>query len=77
VLVLAGIASLFFHFINPSLYSWATLGIFTFLLLADFSRIRAGGDGLTPVDIAVSIYLDGLNIFIALLQLFGVRSRDD
>jgi len=25
----------------------------------------------------VSIYLDGLNIFIALLQLFGMRSRDD
>jgi modulator of FtsH protease len=77
ILVLAGIASLFFHFISPSVYSWATLGIFTFLLLADFSRIRAGGDGLTPVDIAVSIYLDGLNIFIALLQLFGMRSRDD
>jgi len=77
ILVLAGIASLFFHFISPGLYAWATLGIFTLLTLVDFSRIRAGGDGLTPVDLAVSIYLDGLNIFIALLELFGMRSRDD
>jgi modulator of FtsH protease len=77
VLVLVGIASIFFHFINPGVYAWATLGIFTLLTLVDFSRIRAGGDGLTAVDLAVSIYLDGLNIFIALLQLFGMRSRDD
>jgi modulator of FtsH protease len=77
VLVLLGIASIFFHFINPGVYAWATLGIFTLLTLVDFSRIRAGGDGLTPVDLAVSIYLDGLNIFIALLELFGMRSRDD
>jgi len=77
VLVLVGIASIFLHFINPGVYAWATLGIFTLLTLVDFSRIRAGGDGLTPVDLAVSIYLDGLNIFIALLELFGMRSRDD
>jgi modulator of FtsH protease len=77
VLVLVGIASIFFHFINPGVYAWATLGIFTLLTLVDFSRIRAGGDGLTPVDLAVSIYLDGLNIFIALLELFGMRSRED
>jgi modulator of FtsH protease len=77
LLVLVGIASIFFHFISPSAYSWVTLGVFTLLTLVDFSRIRAGGDGLTPVDLAVSIYLDGLNIFLALLQLFGIRSRDD
>jgi modulator of FtsH protease len=77
LLVLVGIASIFFHFISPGAYAWATLGIFTLLTLVDFSRIRAGGDGLTPVDLAVSIYLDGLNIFIALLELFGMRSRDD
>jgi modulator of FtsH protease len=75
--VLVGIASIFFHFLNPGVYAWATLGIFTLLTLIDFSRIRAGGGGATAVDLAVSIYLDGLNIFIALLQLFGMRSRDD
>jgi modulator of FtsH protease len=77
LLVLVGIASAFFHFLQPGVYAWATLGIFTLITLIDFSRIRAGGDGLTAVDMAVSIYLDAVNIFLALLQLFGMRSRDD
>jgi modulator of FtsH protease len=77
LLMLVGLASVFFHFLQPGVYAWATLGIFTLITLIDFSRIRAGGDGLTAVDMAVSIYLDMINIFIALLQLFGMRSRDD
>jgi modulator of FtsH protease len=77
VLVLAGLISMFVHFLSPGVYAWATLGIFTLITLVDFSRIRAGGDGLTAVDLAVSIYLDALNIFIALLELFGMRGRDD
>jgi modulator of FtsH protease len=76
-LVVVGIASAFLHFLQPGVYAWATLGIFTLITLVDFSRIRAGGDGLSAVDLAVSIYLDAINIFIALLQLFGIRSRDD
>jgi modulator of FtsH protease len=76
-LVVVGIASAFLHFLQPGAYAWATLGIFTLITLVDFSRIRAGGDGLSAVDLAVSIYLDAINIFIALLQLFGIRSRDD
>jgi len=76
-LVVVGIASAFLHFLQPGVYAWATLGIFTLITLIDFSRIRAGGGGATAVDLAVSIYLDTLNIFIALLQLFGIRSRDD
>jgi modulator of FtsH protease len=77
VLVLAGFVSMFFHFLQPGWYAWGTLGVFTLLVLVDFSRIRAGGDGLTAVDLAISIYLDAINIFLALLQLFGMRSRDD
>ncbi len=77
VLIIAGLVSMFVHFLSPAAYSWAVLGIFTFLTLADFSRIRAGGGGYSAVDLAVSIYLDALNIFIALLSLFGMRSRDD
>lgn len=76
-LIVVGLASVFFHFLQPGVYAWATLGIFTLLTLVDFSRIRAGGDGLSAVDLAISIYLDAINIFIALLQLFGMRSRDD
>jgi FtsH-binding integral membrane protein len=77
-LIVIGIISIFVRFVSPTIYSWATLAIFTGFTLIDFARIRAGGDGLTPVQMATSIYLDVLNIFLALLQIFGNRgsSRD-
>jgi modulator of FtsH protease len=50
------------------------ISIFTLITLVDFSRIRAGGGGATAVELAIAIYLDALNIFIALLQLFASRS---
>jgi modulator of FtsH protease len=77
LLVVAGVASMFFHFLQPSVYSWLVLAVFTLFTLIDFSRIRSGGGGATAVDLALSIYLDALNIFLALLQLFGMRRRDD
>ncbi|HEY0615925.1 MAG TPA: Bax inhibitor-1 family protein, partial [Candidatus Elarobacter sp.] len=64
-LVVVGLISAFTHWIHPSTYSWLTLGVFTLITLVDFSRIRAGGDGLSPVQLAVSIYLDAINIFLA------------
>jgi modulator of FtsH protease len=77
-LIIVGLISAFTHWIHPETYSYLTLGVFSLLVLIDFSRIRAGGDGLTAVQIATSIYLDAINIFLALLQLFGMRgSRDD
>lgn len=76
VLMLVGIASMFLHFIQPSTYSWMTLGIFTLLTIGDFARIRAGGDGQPAVSLALSIYLDAINIFLAVLQLLGGRRRD-
>jgi FtsH-binding integral membrane protein len=75
-LVLVGIVSLFVRFIHPEVYAWATLAIFTLLVLIDFSRVRAGGDGMNAVQLATSIYLDAINIFLALLQIFGGRRRD-
>jgi modulator of FtsH protease len=75
-LVLIGIISIFVHFISPTVYAWATLVIFSAFVLIDFARLKAGGDGLTPVQMAVSIYLDAINIFLALLRIFGGRGRD-
>ena len=75
VLVLAGIASMFFHFLQPDTYSWLTLGVFTLLTVGDFARIRAGGDGQPAVSLALSIYLDAINIFLAILQLMGGGRR--
>jgi FtsH-binding integral membrane protein len=73
-LVVIGVISIFVHFLSPTIYSWAILVIFSGLVLIDFARIRAGGDGLSAVQIATSIYLDAINIFLALLQIFGGRS---
>jgi modulator of FtsH protease len=75
-LIVVGLISAFTHFIHPTTYSWLTLGVFTLLTLIDFSRIRAGGDGATPVELAVAIYLDAINIFLALLRIFSNRGRD-
>jgi modulator of FtsH protease len=76
-LVVVGLVSLFVHFLHPETYAWLTLLVFTLLVLVDFGRIRAGGGGATAVQLAVSIYLDAINIFLALLQIFGNRSRRD
>ena len=76
LLILAGIASMFFHFFTPDIYSWLTLGIFTLLTVGDFARIRAGGDGQSAVRLSLSIYLDAVNIFLAILQLMSGRRRD-
>lgn len=78
-LVIVGMIGLFFHFFTPTIYAWATLAVFTLLVLVDFARIRAGGDGETAIELALGIYLDALNIFLALLQIFGgsSSSKDD
>lgn len=75
-LIVIGVISMFVRFIHPQLYAYLVLAIFTGYVLIDFARIRAGGGGSTPVLLAVSIYLDALNIFLALLQIFGGRRRD-
>jgi FtsH-binding integral membrane protein len=76
-LVVVGIVSVFVRFIHPEVYAWLTLIIFSGLVLIDFARLRAGGDGLSPVMMATSIYLDAINIFLALLQIFGGRRSSD
>jgi modulator of FtsH protease len=70
-LVLVGLLGMFVHLVSPGIYAWATLGIFSVLLLVDFMRIKNAGQGMPPVVMALSIYLDALNIFLALLQIFG------
>jgi modulator of FtsH protease len=74
--LLLGLVSLFFHFLTPDAYSWMILGVFTLLTVGDFARIRAGGDGQTAVSLSLSIYLDAINIFLAVLQLLGGRRRN-
>ncbi len=74
--LLLGVVSIFFHFLQPDTYSWLILGVFTLLTIGDFARIRAGGDGQSAVSLSLSIYLDAVNIFLAVLQLLsGGRRR--
>jgi len=75
-LIVVGVVTVFTRWLHPELYAWLTLAVFTLLVLIDFARIRAGGDGLTPVQLALQIYLDAINIFLAILQLLGGRRRD-
>jgi modulator of FtsH protease len=76
VLILLGVVSMFFRFLSPDTYSWLTLGIFSLLTVGDFARIRAGGDGRSAVSLSLSIYLDAINIFLAVLQLMSGRRRN-
>jgi modulator of FtsH protease len=77
-LIVLGFLGMFVHIVHPGMYAWLTLIIFSVLLLVDFMRLRDRGQAYGPVQMALSIYLDALNIFIALLQIFGggSRSRD-
>ena len=76
-IILISIVSLFIKVVSPTAISWVVLFIFAGLTLADFARIRAGGSGSSAVMLAVSIYLDAINIFLALLQIFGGRRSND
>jgi len=73
-LIIVSFIGMFFHFMGPaaySLYCWAGLAIFSVLLLVDFMRLRDSPANSSPVFLALSIYLDALNIFLFLLQIFG------
>ncbi len=78
IVVLASIANMFFHLAGLQLViAGMALLVFSGLVLFDTSRMVNGGE-TRPVIIAVSLYLDVLNIFMALLEILGaVQGRRD
>ena len=72
-LIVLMLASLFFHFVQPTTIDWLVLGVFSVLTVGDFARVRAGGGGSTAVELSLSIFLDGLNLFLAVLRIFSGR----
>jgi modulator of FtsH protease len=77
VIIGFSILNLFLH--NP----WMAVGIsgvvvllFSFMVIFDTQNIMRGMYE-TPIDGAIALYLDFLNIFTALLQLFGIFGRDE
>ncbi|MFT7005240.1 MAG: modulator of FtsH protease [Sulfurimonas sp.] len=64
---------------NPMLnviISGAVVFLFSILVVYDTQNIIRGAYE-TPIDGAIALYLDFLNIFTALLQLFGIFGNDD
>lgn len=56
--------------------SGAVVVLFSILVIFDTQNIMRGAYQ-TPIDGAIALYLDFLNIFTALLQIFGVFGSDD
>jgi len=80
-LIVVIVASLVNVFIlqSPMMHVIITAGIlllFSFFTIYDTQNI-ANGAYDSPVDAAVSLYLDFLNMFTALLQLLGIFGSDD
>ena len=64
---------------NPMLsviISGAVVFLFSILVIYDTQNIMRGMYE-TPIDGAIALYLDFLNIFTALLHLFGIFGNDD
>jgi len=64
---------------NPMIHiiiSGAIVILFSVLVIFDTQNIMQGAYE-TPIDGAIALYLDFLNIFTALLQLFGIFGNDD
>ncbi len=79
LLVIVGFSILNIFIGNPFLHvaiSGAVVILFSILVIYDTQNIM-NGNYETPIDGAIALYLDFLNIFTALLQLFGIFGRDD
>ncbi|HHO65485.1 MAG TPA: Bax inhibitor-1/YccA family protein, partial [Epsilonproteobacteria bacterium] len=80
-LIVVIIASLVNYFLlqSPIMHIVITAGIlilFSFFTIYDTQNI-ANGAYDSPVDAAVSLYIDFLNMFTAMLQLLGIFGGDD
>jgi len=77
VIVVFSVINMFLH--NPMfqvILSGAVVLLFSVLVIFDTQNIMRGAYE-TPIDGAIALYLDFLNIFTALLQLFGIFGSDD
>jgi len=79
-LIIVVIASIVNIFLGSPLLQVAIAGIgamlFSAFILYDTQRIIRG-EFATPVEAAVAIYLDVLNLFVSLLQILGILGSND
>jgi modulator of FtsH protease len=79
MLVILGFSILNIFLGNPLFMvaiSGAIVVLFSIMVIYDTQNIMAGNYE-TPIDGAIALYLDFLNIFTALLQLFGIFGSSD
>ena len=79
VFVIIGFSILNMFLGNPMLQiiiAGAVVILFSILVIYDTQNIMNGAYE-TPIDGAIALYLDFLNIFIALLQLFGIFGNEE
>lgn len=79
LLVIIGFSILNIFLGNPMLHvmlSGAIVILFSILVIFDTQNIMQGAYE-TPIDGAIALYLDFLNIFTALLQLFGIFGSEE
>lgn len=77
VLIVGGISNIFFQ--SPLLQlGLAGVGaiLFSAFILYDTQQIIRGGFE-TPIEAAIALYLDFFNLFVSLLQIFGILNSDD
>jgi modulator of FtsH protease len=73
-LILLSIVLIFIRIPGADLaYSIIGLVIFAGLTMYDFQRLRRSGGMASAPAIAASIFLDGLNVFLFFLRIFGGR----
>lgn len=79
MLVIVGFSILNIFLGNPILHvaiSGVVVILFSIMVIYDTQNIM-NGSYETPIDGAIALYLDFLNIFTALLQLFGIFGNSD
>ncbi len=77
ILIVGSISNIFFQ--SPMLQlGIAGVGalLFSAFILYDTQQIIKGGFS-TPIEAAIALYLDFFNLFVSLLQIFGVLNSDD
>ena len=78
VLVVGGLLNLFFH--STALAFAMSAGgavIFSGFILYETQQLRANPGAVAPSVAALSMYLNILNLFLSLLRLLSILSRDD
>ncbi len=77
VVVVAGLMNIFFHspILQLAIASVSSI-LFSAFILYDTQNIIRGAYE-TPIEGAIALYLDFLNLFVSLLQILGIFGRDE